>query len=259
MQVYDHALTDVERYIDSKKNIRLDFYEPEFDYHMRRLQRFHPIDSDTRMLEVGIGTGWFPIMCKKKGLNCCGIEISPQLVAYARQFGRKYGIEPDVEVANIEESELEAGRYDVIIALSVFEHVENWRLGMRNIFDALKPGGVLYFHSTNKFSFKSGEYNFPLYGWLPNGLRYRLRTARQGVDIMKLGIDFHQFTYFHLRRYFRLLGFSRVLDKIDISDPDDLKNPTHAKKLLLRILHVLPPLKGAALFFSSGTTFICVK
>jgi hypothetical protein len=32
----------------------------------------------------------------------------------------------------------------------------------------------------NKFSLKSGEYAFPLYGWLPNSLRYKLRIAGQG-------------------------------------------------------------------------------
>ncbi|MGA2770181.1 MAG: hypothetical protein ABSG26_05135 [Bryobacteraceae bacterium] len=55
-----------------------------------------------------------------------------------------------------------------------------------------------------EFSFVSSEYRgVPLYGWLPNALRYRLRVAVHAPDIMKLGIDFNQFTYFGLRRVFK--------------------------------------------------------
>src|SRR5207244_2759559 len=81
------------------------------------------------------------------------------------------------------------------------------RKGIGRIFRALKPDGVFYFTSTNKFSLVSGEYNFPLYGWLPDRWRYALRTRRQGEDIMNLGIDFNQFTFPQLRRFFRKTGF----------------------------------------------------
>ena len=37
----------------------------------------------------------------------------------------------------------------------------------------------MFFESTCKFSFTSAEYRFPLYGWLPNQLRYRLRIATE--------------------------------------------------------------------------------
>src|SRR5262249_43127748 len=142
-------------------------------------------------------------------------------------------------------------------ASSTFEHVENWQKGLKRIFDALKPGGLFFFYSTNKFSFVQGEYNFPLYGWLPNGWRYRLRVARQGNGIMKNGIDFNQFTYFQLRKVFKKLGFSEVMDRVEILDPDNLNNPKFHKKLIIKILKRVKPLKELALFFSSGTLFVC--
>ena len=127
------------------------------------------------------------------------------------------------------------------------------------MFDALKPGGLFYFYSTNKFSFIQGEYDFPLYSWMPDSWRYRLRIARQGPDIMKWGIDFNQFTYFGLRRHFKQLGFSQILDLVDALDPNYLNNPTVTKKAVLRVLKAVRPLKHLVLFFSSGTLFICVK
>ena len=93
---------------------------------MSRIQKFKTVDASTKMIEIGVGTGWFPILCKAKGLSCKGVDISPHLVEYARALGAQFGIEPDLEVANIEDYDLGKERYDVIIASSVFEHVELW-------------------------------------------------------------------------------------------------------------------------------------
>ena len=86
-------------------------------------------------------------------------------------MGYAYGVVPEIALGNIEDTEIGTAQYDVIIASNVFEHVELWREGLRKIAVALKPGGLLFFESTNKFSFTSGEYSaFPLYGfygWLP--------------------------------------------------------------------------------------------
>ena len=91
---------------------------------------------------------------------------------------------------------------------------------------------MFWFDSTNKFSFVSGEYEFPLYGWLPNSWRFKLRRWKQGDDIMKLGIDFNQFTYPMLRRAFKRAGFSAV-DFIDFKDANAIKTPAAWKRMPL--------------------------
>ena len=135
--------------------------------------------------------GWFPILCKANGLQCKGLEISPQLIKAAIELGAENGIEPDIELGNVEETDIGTGQYDVIVASSVFEHVERWRDGLKRIYQALRPGGVLFFESSNKFSLKPTEYPIPFYGALPDRMRYRLRIMAQGPEIMKLGIDFN--------------------------------------------------------------------
>jgi len=259
MRIYREGLSDVTRYIDSRRGLRLEEKEPEYQALMTYLSRFKTIDETTKILEIGTGTGWFPILCKKNGIPCKGLEISPQLVEYGREFGRRCGLEPDIKLGNVEDTDLGTSEYDVVIASSVFEHVEYWQKGIDNVFRALKPGGVLYFCSTNKFSIRSGEYAFPLYGWLPDKWRYALRTRRQGADIMKLGIDFHQFTYPQLRRYFKKVGFSQVLDLVELLNPNYLHNPRRWKKVVLRVLKGFPPLRHSVLLFSHMTTFVCIK
>jgi 2-polyprenyl-3-methyl-5-hydroxy-6-metoxy-1,4-benzoquinol methylase len=259
VKVHYDPPSDIVRYIDDHKHIKLEDKESDFRSILKIIRTVRAINHETKILEIGTGTGWFPILCALEGIPCKGLEISPQLVEYARWFGRHYGAEPDIEIGNIEEVDVGVSRYDVVVATATFEHVDNWQRGLTIIFDALKPGGVLYFYSTNKFSFRSGEYDFPLYGWWPNSVRYSLRKARQGDDIMKLGIDFNQFTHGQLRRFFKKLGFARILDRVDVLDPDNLNNPTFYKKATLRLLKACTPLRHCVLCFSHGTLFVCVK
>jgi 2-polyprenyl-3-methyl-5-hydroxy-6-metoxy-1,4-benzoquinol methylase len=257
VKIHHEELSDVSRYLENHKDIPLEEKRSQFEGIMRVVERHHPIDAGTRILEIGTGTGWLPILCNLRGWNCKGIEISPQLVNFANQWCARYGIEPCIELGNLEDSDLGRDRYDVIICSNVFEHVEHWRSGVRKVYHALQPGGVMFFESTNKCSFTSGEFAFPLYGWLPNQARYRLRIARQGPDIMKLGIDFHQFTHSGLRREFRRAGFSRILDRVQIADPATVS--AEWKKSVVRISKSFPPAKAMALMFSDATRFICQK
>jgi 2-polyprenyl-3-methyl-5-hydroxy-6-metoxy-1,4-benzoquinol methylase len=259
MKVHHEELSDVTRYIENHRHVKLESHQAEYDSLMWRLGRFISIDSSTRILEVGTGTGWFPIMCTLNGLSCEGLEISPQLVEYGRDFGRRHGVEVDIELGNIENRGPGESEYDIVIASSVFEHIEHWERAIQNIYNALKPGGVLFFHSTNKFALTSHEYKVPLYGWLPDRWRYRLRRSRQGEDIMKLGIDFNQFTHPRLRRCLRAAGFSRVLDIVDILDPENLRVPSRWKRTVILGLRRFTPLKHLVLTFAPYTTFICIK
>ncbi len=256
MQIHHEELSDVVRYLDTHRHLSIEDHRQQFNNYLRLIRRHIMIDEDTRILEIGTGTGWFPIMCKMQGIACKGLEISPQLVEHAREWGRSLGVEPDIEVGNIEEADVGDNEFDVIVAFSVFEHVERWREGLARVYKALKPGGVLVFGSTNKFG-PSGEFDFPFYGWLPDRLRYRLRIAYQGPDIMKLGIDFNQFTYPRLRRAFREAGFREVYDRVEIGDPSYTKK--FLRRQMLRACKTLPLVKHVALTFIKGTDFVCVK
>ncbi len=246
-------------YLEVHKQITLEDMRSEFESIVRTIGRFKEITPNTQILEIGTGTGWFQILAKERAMTCKGLEVNPYLIKYAQQLGKRHGILPDLEMGSIETTDIGTSKYDIIIATSTFEHVENWQRGLERSFNALKPGGLFFFYSTNKFSFRSGEYWFPLYGWLPDSWRYHLRRALQAKDIMEWGIDFNQFTSSKLRRFFKDLGFSRVLDRIEVLDSDNLNNPTFAKRMALKTLKKFKVLKHPVLFFSSGTLFICMK
>jgi 2-polyprenyl-3-methyl-5-hydroxy-6-metoxy-1,4-benzoquinol methylase len=259
MRVYQETIPDVDRYLANFGSYELADKIPEYDRYWAYVGKLRQVDASMRILEVGTGTGWFPLLCKANGLQCKGLEISPQLIDFAMQMGKRNGIVPDIELGNVEDGDIGVGQYDIIIASSVFEHVEHWRSGLAKIYAALKPGGVLFFESTNKFTIgRSGEYPaVPLYGWLPNALRYRLRMAVQGKDIMKLGIDFTQFTHGKLRREFKKLGFRKTLDIVDMVNVDRL---TPLKRAVTLSCRAFPPFRSLLLtFVMPATAFVCQK
>jgi SAM-dependent methyltransferase len=259
MRVYKEEIPEITRYIGTYVGSKLEDHESTFDTVLENIGNYKVITPDLQVLEIGVGLGWFLIYCNRKGIKCRGIEISPQLVSSAREMACKYGVEPEILLGNIEDCDIGVAENDIIIAHSVFEHVEDWKRGIRNVYSALKPGGVFYFVSTNKFSFRSWEYNFPLYGWLPDRWRYGLRRWRQGEQIMKLGIDFNQFTHPRLRRYFKEVGFSRIVDIVDAKDVSRIRSSNPIKRLGLVAAKSSKLLKHFMLMFAPCTTFICIK
>jgi SAM-dependent methyltransferase len=233
-------------------------FERSFDAIVAIVKRFHPIDADTAIYEVGAGLGWFEAICAKRGLQCSAIEPNPVVRQAALKLAERNGVAVEIGPSSIETVDLGREAYDVVIATSVFEHVQRYGLGLAKIYDALRPGGVLYLSSTNKFSHRSGEFpEFPLYGWFPYSIRRRIRVSRQGPDIVRSsGIDFNQFTYWGLSRHLKSLGFSQVLDRFEYLPIERLGR---GKATAIRAIRASPGLHLVARTVDTGTRFICVK
>lgn len=249
----------VVRYLELEGRHPLEAYDVRFRRIMRMVSPFRAVRPGTRILEVGIGTGWFPVLCAANGLECVGLDNSPLLIEFARARARANGVEPQLRLGSIEDAPLEPNAFDVVVADAVFEHVEKWREGLANIASCLTPGGVLVFGSTNRFAFLSGEFPLPLYGWLPNRVRYWLRRVIEGPDVMTATIDFHQFTYPGLRRALKEAGFARAYDSVDLHAPERLNHPTWWKVALLRAMRRSPVIRHTLLTFWPTTELVAVK
>lgn len=247
-----------KKYLESFVGRDINEFIPLFNSLIRKLNKWVPLQKGIKILEVGCGTGWLLILFKLNGFECVGLEISQDNANFAIQWSKKYGVNLHIIVDSIE-NYCENGKYDIIIANSVFEHVKDWQKGLKNVYMSLKKGGLFYFTSTNKFSFKQGEFNFPLYSWLPDNFRYKLRTFLQGEEIMRFGIDYNQFTYFQLRKVFKDLGYNKIMDIIDFYEVSDLKNPTLLKRCAIHFGKKNYFIKNLILLFAPVTEFICIK
>ena len=261
MEVCPQNLPGIARYIERCEDLShhsIHAYDQMFAHYLRYIMLgLNRLDNSTNILEIGIGIGWFPILCKMRGLRCEGIDISPQLVDHARAWGRELGVEPDVEIGNIETADLGECRFDAIVAADVFEHVEKWKAGLVAAHRALKSNGVFYFESTNKYSVHSDEYALPFYSWLPNRVRYGLRIVFDDPQIMKNGIDFNQFRHSQLRREFERIGFSTILDRVEMSQTDLVSS--NFRRNMVSFARKMPWLKSGLLTFCDATRFLCIK
>jgi SAM-dependent methyltransferase len=256
MQIHKEELSDVSRYLELKGHLRIEDMRGDYEAYLRVIRRFTPLGPQSRILEIGTGTGWFPIMAKQEGLQVKGLEISQQLVDHARRWGRELGVEPDIELGNAEEHDIGDNEFDAVVANSVFEHIEKWQLALQRVAKALRPGGMFFFTSTNRFCPHSHEYPMLFYSWMPDQMRYRFRQKRQGPDIMKLGIDFNSFTYPQLRNAFQTAGFRQVLDRVDLVET--ARFPAW-KRTVLEAAKSSSLLKWPILTFCDATVFVAVK
>jgi SAM-dependent methyltransferase len=257
-----------ERFASSEASFFADYvgrpledYEPEFEGYLSRIGKFVDFRPGLRILEVGAGSGWFLVLCHQRGLRCDGVEHNPRMVEAARQLARRHGLELLIYEESIETVQLPNEEYDLVVAMSVLEHVEDYQRALSVIQRTLKPGGVFWGNSTNKFSLHSGEYpRVPLYGWLPYPLRRAIRVHHQGPEIVSSsGIDFNQFTYFGIRRALRRAGFEQVYDRFDLIRPEEIVRRHPARVLAARLLRSVPPLRTLPRIFDRGTSWVALK
>jgi SAM-dependent methyltransferase len=235
--------------------VGLEEHERDFDVFLRRMAAFRPLQPADQVFEVGVGTGWFLIQLQRHGFpNVAGIEHNPQYVEHAKALGREHGVELDIASQGIEAG-LPSAAFDVVVAQSVFEHVPDYEAGLRACHSALRPGGALYFYSTNKWVWRSGEFpQIPGYSWLPYKGREMVRVRHHGGRhiVEAAGVDFNQFTHHGLARVLQRIGFREVHDLVDIWQRGEMS----PKKQ--RVLASAPG-RWAARTFASGTCFICRK
>jgi SAM-dependent methyltransferase len=260
-------MTDVQRfesmrgYVENQRALPIEDRQAEVDTELRRIGKLVPVGTGTSLLELGMGSGWLVVLAAQRGLRAAGLEHNPELAELTRERARVAGVSVDVKVGGIESYPLEEDAYDVVIANSVLEHVPDYRAAIETAYRALRPGGVFYFNSSNRFALRSGEYP-PLrfYGWLPFSARRRIRVKKEGPAVISSrGMDFNQFTYPGLRRTLKRIGFSRVVDIYDLLEVEDLNHPTRLRTTAMRAYKRFRPLKWLITTFSDGTYFYCVK
>jgi 2-polyprenyl-3-methyl-5-hydroxy-6-metoxy-1,4-benzoquinol methylase len=94
--------------------------------------------SDTILLDIGCGEGFFLFNASKAGYTTKGIEISQDVAKYAR---REFGL--DIEARSFEELRFPGNHFDVVTLWQVLEHVPYPLMVLKEVYRILKPGGLL--------------------------------------------------------------------------------------------------------------------
>lgn len=93
-----------------------------------------------RILDIGCGDGYYDWRISQSGARVTGIDVHEKRLAFAR---RHYG-NGRTEFLNLdaERADLPAGSFDKALCLCVIEHLGDDERVLRNVHQALKPGGL---------------------------------------------------------------------------------------------------------------------
>jgi SAM-dependent methyltransferase len=109
------------------------------------LVKFAGVRAGQRVLDVGSGTGVAAITAARFGAEVCGIDLTPELLARARENAAIAEVQVDWREGDAEQLPYDDAAFDVV--LSQFGHMFAPRADVttREMLRVLKPGGTIAF------------------------------------------------------------------------------------------------------------------
>jgi len=159
---FDRALVD-----------HLGYAAPE---RIARLLQTHQADAANRVLDLGCGTGLVGEKLARSGRCIDGIDLSPRMLALARERGTYRVLHEDEMTAFLRAA---SGRWELIVAADVFIYVAALLPVFAAVFDRLEPGGAFAFSIELS---PGGVTDLP-----PVTGRYRHASARTCSELEQVG------------------------------------------------------------------------
>lgn len=143
---------------------------------MERLKPLIPA-GPLEILEIGAAQGRELVALAELGHRVTGVEPWAPAIEVARQLMAKHGVQAPLLHGQGEQLPLADSQFDVVLAFSVLEHVDDLPQVLAEIQRVLKPGGVLWFNSASAMSPLQEEIRyFPLFGWYPQPVKHKVMT-----------------------------------------------------------------------------------
>lgn len=138
-----------------------------------------PIDS-LDVLEVGSGRGYYAYEMSKHFKSVIGVDPYDEAFKSAQKLSNnKKGLEfKKILVENFKTKK----KFDLIVALTVLEHMQNKKRSFKKIFSLLKDDGVIYITAPNKYWPFEQHYGLPFLSWLPLPIANIYLKVTKGVD-----------------------------------------------------------------------------
>ena len=111
----------------------------DYQSHWARLQPLFRLDAQSRVLDAGCGLGYWSMELAKHFPKLEAFDISPEAVASVQ--GRLHAHK--ISVGDIEQIDAPDAAYDGAFAFEILEHLEDSRVGLRELRRVVKPGGRL--------------------------------------------------------------------------------------------------------------------
>jgi len=124
------------------------------------------------ILDIGCGAGLLAEPLSRLGANVTGLDPAPGNIEVARRHAEATGANLTYRAATLEALALEPGRFDVVLAMEVVEHVNDVPAFVASACSLAKSGGLFAASTLNRtlksfaLAIVGAEY---VLGWLPRG------------------------------------------------------------------------------------------
>ncbi len=149
----------------------------DFGYVLQLLE----LQPGMSLCELGCGSGWMTRLAARHGIRAVGYDVSPEMIAIARELGAEEASDASFEVGDMEALDL-GRRFDTCLIYDAVHHSPRADLVLRSAFLALHPGGRLLLAEPNwKHRFQgrgaTGQWGTTEQGYTPRRLKKTLRAA----------------------------------------------------------------------------------
>jgi len=121
---------------------------PYFHEAVDILAKFIPANG--KILDLGCSIGLFMEVAQQSGFECIGLEPEPK----SREYALKRGLDVRPDLFN--DAGFPPTSFDAITMFGVLEHLSQPKQMLIDIWDSLKPGGIVLAISPNVYSFANG-------------------------------------------------------------------------------------------------------
>lgn len=218
-------------------------------------------DDSLDILELGAAQGRALIALDELGHRASGVEPWTDAVLVAQQLAQKRGAAISIEQGTAEAIPFPAESFDLVIATSVVEHVQDLDRTLEEVFRVLRPGGIFWFSAASARCPRQNEIRgFPAFGWYPDMVKQRImRWAKESKPHLIGGTEhpaIHWFTPSKARRVLERAGFVEVWDRWDLRRPEDDEG---IRRRLAEALKRRPLLRPIADVLVSGCSYAARK
>ena len=139
---------------------------------IKEIDRFMHGREHADMLDLGCGTGFiaFRVAKRYEDIDIDGFDLSPEMIEVAAERHKKYFPNRKMKFwVGDAEIPYAQDKYDMITTCFAFRNYANKAIAIENIYEALKPGGMLVIQEMTKPEHQPirGMYLFALKNFLP--------------------------------------------------------------------------------------------
>lgn len=237
----------------------LDRFRRVRDNAIRLLQQSGRGTDGLHVADIGCGAGTSSRLWAELGHHVNGLDVNRPLIELARQRACVAGMAIAFEVGSATALPYPDASMDVVFMPELLEHVADWQSCLTEAARVLVSGGLLYLSTTNVLCPVQQEFGLPLYSWYPRALKRRYErlavTTRPELVSHAKYPAVNWFSFYGLREFLGRLG----LQSLDRFDSADLSRLSTSRRLVLRVIRGIPPLRLAGHLLTPGVTLFAIK